>query len=125
MVIRTYFDRNNTIIYNNNTNTGKNPVTELYYGGAGVNQSYTRFLFHFDETRLKQLYSGGTYTDLTKLKHTLRLTNTGSFDKSLVGQLMGEKQRSSSFDLILFRINEFWDGGVGFDYEDGGCCFCL
>jgi hypothetical protein len=117
MVIRTYFDRNNTIIYNNNTNTGKNPVTELYYGGAGVNQSYTRFLFHFDETRLKQLYSGGTYTDLTKLKHTLRLTNTGSFDKSLVGQLMGEKQRSSSFDLILFKLHQNWDEGIGYDYS--------
>jgi hypothetical protein len=35
-------------------------------------EKFSRFLFHFDETRLKSLYTGGTYTDLTKLKHTLR-----------------------------------------------------
>ena len=57
MIIRTYFDKNNTIIYNNNTNTGKNPVTELYYGGGVINQSYSRFLFYFDENRLKNLIS--------------------------------------------------------------------
>ena len=45
MVVRTYFDRNNTILYNSEINTGKNPVTELYYGG----DSYSRFIFHFNE----------------------------------------------------------------------------
>ena len=34
MVVRTYFDKNNTIIKNSNINTGLNPVTELFYGGA-------------------------------------------------------------------------------------------
>ena len=31
MVIRTYFDRNNTLVYNRTVNTGKNPVAELFY----------------------------------------------------------------------------------------------
>ena len=56
MVVRTYFDRNNTIILNDYTNTGRNPITELYYGGDLVDKSYTRFLFHFDETRLRELF---------------------------------------------------------------------
>jgi hypothetical protein len=117
MTIRTYFDKNNTIIRDVNFNTGLNPIAELFYGGAIGEQKYSRFLFHFDETRLKSLYTGGTYTDLTKLKHTLRLTNTGSFDTSLLNNKIASKDRTSSFDLILFEINQPWDNGVGYDYQ--------
>ncbi len=117
MVIRTYFDKSNTIISNSSVNTGLNPVTELFYGGAITQQKYTRFLFHFDEARLKNFYTGGTFTELSNLKHTLRMTNTGSFDKDLLNTGMGSKDRTTSFDLILFKINQDWDNGVGYDYE--------
>jgi hypothetical protein len=117
MVIRTYFDKNNTIVSNSDVNTGLNPIAELFYGGAIGEQKFSRFLFHFDETRLKQLYTGGTFTDLTKLKHTLKLTNTGSFDTGLLNGTMAGKDRASSFDLIAFKIGQEWDNGVGYDYE--------
>lgn len=117
MVIRTYFDKNNTIVSNSDVNTGLNPIAELFYGGAIGEQKYSRFLFYFDETRLKQLYTGGTFTDLTKLKHTLKLTNTGAFDASLLNGTMASKDRASSFDLIAFKITQEWDNGVGYDYE--------
>ena len=128
MVIRTYFDKNNTIVYNSNVNTGLNPVTELFYGGAVGEEKYSRFLFHFDESRLKSLYTGGTFTDITKLKHTLKMTNTGAFDTDLLNGTMGGKDRACSFDLILFKINQFWDNGVGYDYDvcnyiAGECAF--
>ena len=100
MVIRTYFDKNNTIVKNQSVNTGLNPVTELFYGGADGKEKFSRFLLHFDETRIKSLYTGGTYTDITKLKHTLRMTNTASFDTALLNGTMGSKARASSFDLI-------------------------
>jgi hypothetical protein len=119
MVIKTYFDKNNTIALNDYTNTGRNPIAELFYGGSDGTNTYSRYLFHFDETRLKSLYTGGTFTDLTKLKHTLKLTNTSSFDTSLLnGTYMGSYQRSSSFDLIVFKISEDWDEGVGYDYRN-------
>jgi hypothetical protein len=117
MVIKTYFDKNNTIVSNSNVNTGLNPVAELFYGGNSGQEKYSRFLFHFDETRLRELYSGGTFTDLTKLKHTLRMTNTGSFDKDLLNTAFGSKDRATSFDLITFKISDDWDNGVGYDYE--------
>ena len=128
MILRTYFDKNNTIIKDSTLNTGLNPITELYYGGLVGKEQYSRFLFHFDETRLKDMYTGGTFTDLSKLKHTLRLINTGSFDKELLNTSMGSKTRTSSFDLILFKVNEHWDNGVGYDYEscglmNGSCAF--
>jgi hypothetical protein len=102
MVIRTYFDRNNTIVFNEYVNTGRNPITELYYGGGVTNQSYSRFLFHFDESRLKSLYTGGTYPNIGLLKHTLRMTNTGAFDLSLLGKdTCDGKKRACSFDLVV------------------------
>lgn len=122
MVIRTFFDKNNTIIYNNLNNTGRNPVSELFYGGRDGENKYTRMLFYFDETVVKDLYSGGTFADITKLKHTLRLTNTGSFDKELMGSTTCDsKDRACSFDLILFSINQPWDEGVGYDFDN--CSF--
>ena len=117
MVIRTYFDKNNTIVNNQTVNTGLNPVTELFYGGSTGIEKFSRFLLHFDESKLKALYTGGTYTDLTKLKHTLRMTNTASFDTGLLNGTMGAKARASSFDLITFKVNQFWDNGVGYDYD--------
>jgi hypothetical protein len=42
MVIKSYFEKNNTIIYNELTNTGKNPISELYYGGTTDNPKYSR-----------------------------------------------------------------------------------
>ena len=118
MVIRTYFDRNNTIVYNNKVNVGRNPIAELFYGGDSASKSYSRFIFQFDETRLKDLYTGGTYTDLTKLKHTLKMTNTGAFDTDLLGKTTcGGKQRTCSFDLVVFPITQEWDEGCGYDYS--------
>lgn len=119
MVVRTYFDKNNTIIYNSLTNTSKNPVTELFYGGRDAENKYSRFLFYFDESMVRDLYTGGTFTDITKLTHTLRMTNTGSFDKELMGNPTCDgKDRTCSFDLILFRIDQEWDEGCGYDYDD-------
>jgi hypothetical protein len=122
MVIRTFFDKNNTLVYNTKINTGLNPVSELFYGGDTASQSYSRFIFYFDEARLKSLYTGGTYTDLTKLKHTLRMTNTGAFDKELLGKpFCFGKERTGSFDLVLFPVDENWDEGYGYDYAS--CTF--
>lgn len=117
MVIRTFFSKNNTIVRNDAINTGKNPVTELFYGGSDSKNRYSRFLFYFDHNRLKNLYTSGTITDLTKFKHTLKLTNTGSFDTELLNGNMGGKDRTSSFDLIVFKVNQDWDEGTGYDYE--------
>lgn len=115
-VLRTYFNKNNTIVRNTLLNTARNEVTELFYGGDST-QRWSRFIFHFDTDRLEQLHSGGTFPDLTKMKHTLKMTNTASFQNSLLnGHRPGNKVRTSSFDLILFKINQEWDEGVGYDF---------
>jgi hypothetical protein len=117
MIIRTFFDKNNTIQYNDFTNTGLNPVAELFYGGDAENTKYSRLLFYFDESRMKNFYTGGTMPDLSKMTHTLNITNTSAFDKELLNQETSDgKDRASSFDLSLFRVNQSWDEGTGYDY---------
>lgn len=123
IVVKTYFDKNNTLIRNSLKNTGRNPVAELFYGGeddVDSNTTYSRFIFKFDESRIRDLYSGGTFPDLSKLKHTLKLKNTGSFDEGLLNQdYTAQKHRTSSFDLILFDVDQDWDEGVGYDLVRG------
>ena len=130
-VHKSYFNRNNTIIYNSYVNTGRNPVTQLYFGptlDSFTNSSYSRFIFNLDLTDLIEKYANGTIsTDCNgQITHTLKMTNTSSFDNELLNTKDSEGvKRATSFDLILFRIpltydenNNIvnWDEGVGYDY---------
>lgn len=118
MVYRTYIDKDNTIIYNTLVNTGKNPIAELYYGGKDTQPDFTRHLFYFDVSNLQTKYNNGELGDLSNVTHTLRMTNTSFFDRDLEAQrVLENKVRTSSFNLILFRINKFWDEGCGYDYQ--------
>lgn len=114
MVIRTFFDKDNTIIYNREVNLGRNPVTEIYYGGNP--NSHSRYIFHFDETKLVEEYQCGKISNLSDLTHTLKMTATAGLNEQLLGtENIDGKERTCSFNLIVFKINEPWDEGVGFD----------
>jgi len=111
---RSYFEKNNTIIKNNRTNTSKNPTTEIFYGS-----SFSKFIFKIDFTDLISKINNGTYVLSSDTKHTLHLTNTIFGNETFLGAERGTgKERTTSFDLILFKIPEEWDEGVGFDYEN-------
>lgn len=116
---RSYFEKNNTIIKNSQVNTAKNPTTEIFYGSG-----FSKFLFKVDFTDLISKVNSYEYIVTTGTTHTLHLTNTIFGDETFLGAKRGTgRQRTNSFDLILFRISEFWDEGLGFDYEDGGYDF--
>ena len=54
---KSYFNKNNTIIYNSSGNTGQNPVTELFFGRADnvlSTPGFSRFIFNIDLTELQQ-----------------------------------------------------------------------
>lgn len=114
---RTYLDKCATIVRGSNFNTGLNPVSELVWG-----RNLSRFLVHFDHTKLQQMVEDKTYADISKLHHRLKITNAGSLDMSEThkiyqSQIDGSaKKRTSSFDLVFFLIPELWDEGKGFDY---------
>lgn len=110
---RSYFSKNNTIIKGSSINTARNPCTEIFYGS-----DFSKFIFALDLTDLKNKVDNGDYVLNTGTTHVLHMTNTIFGDESLNGQKRGSgRDRATSFDLIVFPINEYWDEGVGFDYE--------
>jgi hypothetical protein len=132
-ILRSYIDKNNTIVSNSYVNTGRNPVIELNFGASDLvvpNFGYSRLLFNLDLSLLEQnIISGVISTGCTTgMTHTLKMTNTSSFDNELLNTVMSnQRRRATSFDLILFRIPNVsgdtgnpqeWDEGVGYDYSD-------
>ena len=66
----SYFSKNNTIISNSFTNTGRNPVMELFYGTTVASQypsGYSRFIFNLD---LSLLLEKITFEQLESLKRS-------------------------------------------------------
>ena len=121
----SYFSKNNTLISNSLTNTGRNPVMELFYGSVISTQypnGYSRFIFDLDLELLTQKVLDGTISmDCgNEVKHTLRMVNTSSFSDYLNTETSQSRQRATSFDLFLFRIpnEQLWDEGVGYDFAD-------
>jgi hypothetical protein len=124
----SYFDRNNTIVFNNYVNTGKNPVTELTFGTALDSISspgYSRFIFNIDTKLLFEKVEQGIISNncTNVISHKLHMKNTSSFDEELLNDInTSGRRRATSFDLILFRIPkvngdpQYWDEGVGYDY---------
>jgi hypothetical protein len=132
-ILRSYIDKNNTIVSNSFVNTGRNPVIELNFGASDLivpNYGYSRLLFNLDLSLLEENISTGIISTgcTSAMTHTLKMTNTSSFDNELLNTFMSnERRRATSFDLILFRIPkisgdtgepQFWDEGVGYDYTD-------
>ena len=132
-ILRSYIDKNNTIISNSYVNTGRNPIVELNFGASDYiipNYGYSRFLFDLDLDLLLENISTGIISTgcTTGMTHVLQMTNTSSFDNELLNTFMSnERRRSTSFDLILFRLPQtsgdtgtpqLWDEGVGYDYND-------
>ena len=129
----SYFSKNNTIISNSYTNTGRNPVTELFYGSLATTQfpsGYSRFIFDLDLTLLIEKFTNKTISTscANSITHTLRMTNTSTFDLELLNTRTSQSRlRATSFDLVLFRIPfidndpaqpQNWDEGVGYDFAD-------
>lgn len=113
---RSYFEKNNTIIKNSQTNTARNPTTEIFYGSG-----FSKFIFKVDFTDLKRKIDNKEFVVDSNTRHTLHLTNTIFGDEGLKGENRTTgRNRATSFDLILFQIptNQYWDEGIGFDYED-------
>jgi hypothetical protein len=132
-ILRSYIDKNNTIVSNSLVNTGRNPVIELNFGASDLvvpNYGYSRLLFNLDLSLLEQNVATGIISTgcTSAMTHTLKMTNTSSFDNELLNSFMSnERRRATSFDLILFRIPnvsgntgnpQYWDEGVGYDYTD-------
>lgn len=119
-VTKTYASKSNTISRDEEyVNMGLNPVMELNYG-----KMLTRGMIYFDHNKVKQMVEDKTYPDISKLHHTLKMTNCSSIEYKgetrpcMDSTLQGNKLRVGSFDLIFFFIPYEWDEGKGFDFVE-------
>jgi hypothetical protein len=132
-IYQSFVSKNNTIISNSHTNTGRNPVMELNFGSSDYivpNYGFTRYIFDIDLSLLLENIQSGVISTgcTTEMTHTLKMINTSSFDNELLNTFMtNSRRRATSFDLILFRIPntsgstgnpQQWDEGVGFDFNE-------
>ena len=105
---RSYFSKNNTIVYNDYVNTARNPIIDLYFGTNNYTPSkpgFSRFIFDLDLSNLiEKINSKVISTNCTNsMTHTLTMTNTIRFDPDSVNSLNSDsRKRASSFDLVLF-----------------------
>lgn len=118
MIRHFFLDKTNTIIENSFQNLGLNPIL-----GVGYGKFLMRGLLHFDITKIKELIDDKTFADTNKLKFTLKMTNCFSVDSVPYKNNMNispdfQFDRASSFDLMLFKLDEEFDMGRGFDYTD-------
>lgn len=115
-IYRTYFDKNNTIVENSEVNTGRNQISELYFG-----TKRSRFLFYCSFDEIKNLVTDKTINIDGDTRHILKIKNTASFDiKDFLSNSnnlqFNDNYRPTSFDLELHAVGNFWDEGTGHDF---------
>ena len=103
-ILRSYFDRNNTVVSGNYVNTGRNPVTQLNFGNTQniiAPTGYSRFIFNLDLSQLEDKVatgeiSTGCTNGFSGITHTLTMTNTSSFDLDLLNTYMSDEARRAT-----------------------------
>lgn len=116
-IYRTYFDKNNTIVKGSLVNTGRNPISELYFG-----TKTSRFLFYCSFQELIDKIDSGDIIFGEGTTHTLRIKNTSNFDiepylnlnQNLV---LGDTYLPVGFNVDLHLVSEYWVEGFGYDYN--------
>jgi len=118
MIFRSYFKKQATLIRNSYTNSSRNPVIELSYGGT-TNSATTyisRYVFSVDLDYLKAKITSNTVNQSTIQSHILKIKNCISLNDSYIGSDFITSKRASGFDLAFIKLNESFDEGTGYDY---------
>lgn len=126
-IFKSFLTGSTTLQSGKYTNTSLNPITEFTWGGVSNsgNSHYNRFIFKIDYSKILAKYKSKDIMSGSVTSHKLKLINTGSFDNSLLlpGNKFVNRDRGSSYDLILFRIptgsTNSWDQGRGYDFDYG------
>jgi len=120
MRFRIYPSKSNTIAsgYYENFNSGYNPAALMWYGGHDSRNSISRHLIYFDlsdlEAKLNTKEINSEFISSYRLKMKNVVPDGKLLDSDFEFNKRGKKI-ASSFDLVAFPINKFWDQGRGYD----------
>jgi hypothetical protein len=98
-IYRTYFDKNNTIVKNSDVNTGRNQVSELYFGS-----SKSRFLFYCSFDEIKALVNSKVINIDGDTRHILKIKNTSNHG-ALVALFLNRISHEKCFDINFYFFN--------------------
>lgn len=115
MYKRTYFEQDNTIVFESEYNFGNSNIVDLFYGGGGSSPFFSRYLFRFDVYRLKQHYSDCELGDLSLVTHKLKFKHAG-FEPTPYACM------PSSYKICLFSLDRDWVEGCGVSDDCGQLC---
>lgn len=118
MIFRSYFKKQATLIRNSYTNSSRNPVIELSYGGT-TNSATTyvsRYVLNVDLDELKSKITSNTINQSTVQSHILKIKNCISLNDGYIGVDFITSKRASGFDLAFIKLDEAFDEGTGYDY---------
>lgn len=115
MYFRTYFTKDNTIMYKSEFNFGSMPTIDLFYGGGRDKPNFSRYLFQFPLENLEQKFLDCELGDLSNVKHKLKFKHAG-FNETPYACM------PTSYTVCLFKINEFWEEGCGTDTSCAELC---
>ena len=118
MIFRSYFKKQATLIRNSYTNSSRNPVIELSYGGSSNSATtyVSRYVFNVDLDFLKSKITSNTINQTTIQSHFLKIKNCISLNDGYIGIDFITSKRASGFDLSFIKLNESFDEGTGYDY---------
>ena len=118
MILRSYFKKQATLIRNSFTNSSRNPVFELSYGGTSnsANTYISRYVFNVDLDNLISKISSNTINKNTVQSHILKIKNCISMNDGYIGVDLITSKRASGFDLAFIKLDEAFDEGTGYDY---------
>jgi len=118
MILRSYFKKQATLIRNSFTNSSRNPVFELSYGGNtnSANTYVSRYVFNIDLDNLISKITSNTINQNTVQSHILKVKNCISMNDGYIGVDLITSKRASGFDLAFIKLNESFDEGTGYDY---------
>ena len=117
MIFRTYFDKDATLYSGTDFNSGGNPILKLVRGGGVSKNDVGRFIFSFNIEKIKEKIEKKEITDVRK--HIIRIYNTMYYNRDVMGYSnMAPSTLPASFKIDIFKINDSWDEGRGYDYID-------
>lgn len=126
---RIYPSKENTIaegVAYENINSSQNNVADIWYGGGATDtavlrrHSVSRHMVQFDLTELQNKLNNFEINPSYITSYKLRFKNAIPEDKILEPEYEFDtlnKAVASSYDLVVYPINKFWDEGRGHDLE--------
>lgn len=119
-IFRSYLSAQASLIRGNGTNSSRNPIIELSYGGSQEAETtqVTRFVFRLDFTALRAEVAAGRLREEDVVKHEIFFKNVVALVPAMRGGELEDARRGSGVTVELHRLlaEEAMEEGTGFEY---------